>query len=119
MTYKMKFKFFTLAIIASFFIFLEQSNAADDRVVKEYFIQIKDHKFNPQDIEVPANQKFKLIVENLDQTIEEFESSDLNKEKIISSNKKITLIISPLKPGTYKFFGDFHQKTAQGKIIAK
>jgi hypothetical protein len=24
-----------------------------------------------------------------------------------------------LKPGEYKFFGDFHQDTAQGKIIIK
>ncbi len=114
----MKLKFFILSIIASCFLVLEQANA-EDNLAKEYFTQIKDHKFNPQDIVVPANQKFKLIVENLDKTIEEFESSDLGKEKIISSNKKITLIIGPLKPGTYKFFGDFHQKTAQGKITVK
>ena len=114
----MKLKFFILTIIASFFLVLEQANA-EDNLAKEYFIQIKDHKFNPQDIAVPANQKFKLIVENLDKTIEEFESSDLGKEKIVSSNKKITLISGPLKPGTYKFFGDFHQKTAQGKITVK
>jgi hypothetical protein len=114
----MKLKFFILAIIASLFFALEQANA-EDNAVKEYFIQIQDHKFNPQNIAVPANQKFKLIVENLDKTIEEFESSDLGKEKIISSNKKVALIIGPLKPGTYKFFGDFHQKTAQGQIIVK
>ncbi len=115
---KMKFKFFISTIIAICFFNLEQSRA-DDQAIKEYFIQIQDHKFNPQNIEVPANQKFKLIIENLDKTIEEFESSDLNKEKIVSSNKKITLIIGPLTPGTYKFFGDFHQKTAQGKIMVK
>jgi hypothetical protein len=114
----MKAKFFIFAIITSLCFALEQANA-EDNMVKEYFIQIQDHKFNPQDITVAANQKFKLIVENLDKTIEEFESSDLGKEKIVSSNKKITLIIGPLKPGTYKFFGDFHQKTAQGQIIAK
>ena len=64
-----------------------------------------------------ANTKFKIIVENLDNTIEEFESDDLKKEKLIGAGKKITLQISPLKAGEYKFYGDFHQKTAQGKII--
>ncbi len=114
----MKLKFLIFAIITSLCFVIDQANA-EDNSVKEYFIQIQDHQFNPQNIVVPANQKFKLIVENLDKTIEEFESSDLGKEKIVASNKKITLIIGPLKPGTYKFFGDFHQKTAQGQIIAK
>ncbi len=89
---------------------------ADDKV---FTIIIKDHKFLPQNIEVPANEKFKLIVENQDATAEEFESSDLQKEKIISGGKKITLIIKPLKAGEYSFFGEFHAKTAQGKLIAK
>lgn len=86
---------------------------------KEYLVQIKDHKFEPANIEVVAGEKFKLIVENLDQTLEEFESTDLKKEKLINGNKKVTIVINPLKSGEYKFFGDFHQKTAQGKIIAK
>jgi len=86
---------------------------------QEFLIQIKDHKFIPEKLEVPANQKFKLIVENLDKTLEEFESSDLKKEKIVGGGKKITLIIAPLKSGEYSFFGDFHQKTAKGKIVVK
>jgi plastocyanin len=86
---------------------------------KEFLVQIKDHKFEPAQIEVPANEKFKLIVENLDATLEEFESNDLKKEKLISGGKKVSIIISPLKSGEYKFFGDFHQKTAQGKIVVK
>jgi plastocyanin len=82
-------------------------------------VQIKDHKFEPSNIEVLAGEKFKLIVENLDQTLEEFESNDLKKEKLINGNKKVAIVINPLKSGEYRFFGDFHQKTAQGKIIAK
>ncbi len=86
---------------------------------KEFLVQIKDHKFEPATIEVPADVKFKLVVENLDKTLEEFESVDLKKEKLVGAGKKITLIISPLKSGEYKFFGDFHQKTAQGKIVVR
>ena len=29
------------------------------------------------------------------------------------------IFIGPLDPGTYPFFGDFNQSTAQGKIVAK
>jgi hypothetical protein len=85
----------------------------------EILVQIKDHRFQPEIIEVAANQKFKLLVENLDKTLEEFESNDLRKEKLVGGGKKVIIIIGPLKPGEYKFFGDFHQKTAQGKILSR
>ncbi len=106
----MKKIFFTLL-----FLLTTQAFAAQN----EYLIQIKDHKFEPDFIEIPANQNFKLIIENLDKTLEEFESNDLKKEKLVAAGKKITINIQPLKSGEYKFFGDFHQKTAQGKIIVK
>ena len=82
-------------------------------------IVIKDHQFDPLQLTVPAGQKIKLTVENHDPTVEEFESFDLNREKIVSGNKKIIVFIGPLKQGAYKYFGDFHQKTAQGVIVAQ
>ncbi|MBU6338931.1 MAG: cupredoxin domain-containing protein [Rickettsiales bacterium] len=105
----------TISLITLLTLFTNTSFAAD----AEYLVQIKDHKFTPNSIEVPANQKFNLVIENLDKTLEEFESVDLKKEKLVSSGKKITISINPLKAGEYNFFGDFHQKTAQGKIIVK
>lgn len=84
-----------------------------------YTTQIENHKFKPDIIEVPAGQKFKLIVKNLDKTAEEFESHDLRKEKIIGGGKSAIFIIRPLKKGTYKFFGEFNEDSAQGKIIVK
>ena len=85
----------------------------------EYLIQIKDHKFIPDLVQIPANKKFKLVIENLDKTLEEFESDDLKKEKWVGSGKKITIPVNALQTGEYKFYGDFHQKTAQGKIVVK
>ena len=86
---------------------------------KEYITKIKNHIFEPFVIEVPANQKFTLNIESLDETLEEFESNDLKKEKLIGAGKTIIMPIQALKPGEYNFFGDFHQKTAHGKIVAK
>jgi plastocyanin len=84
-----------------------------------YVIVIKDHRMNPAELQVPAGQKIKVIVDNQDATPEEFESHTLNREKIISGNSKVTIFLGPLKPGTYEYFGDFNQATAQGKITAK
>ena len=80
---------------------------------------IKDHQFSPSPMTIPAGQKVKIIVDNQDPGAEEFESFDLNREKIVAGHKKIIVFIGPLKTGTYKYFGDFHQKTAQGIIIAQ
>ena len=78
---------------------------------------IKDHKFEPEILELPAGEKIRLTVYNKDNTIEEFESEDLKREKIILANSKARIILAPLKPGEYKFFGEFNEDTAQGKII--
>ena len=80
---------------------------------------IKDHKFEPEILELPAGEKIRITVHNKDNTIEEFESIDLKREKIVLANSKARVILAPLKPGEYKFFGEFHEETAQGKIIVK
>jgi plastocyanin len=86
---------------------------------EEYLIVIKEHRMSPADLQVSAGQKIKLVIHNQDATPEEFESHILNREKIIPGNSKGTVFIGPLKPGTYEYFGDFNQATAQGTITAK
>jgi len=85
----------------------------------EFVITIKDHKFDPAELVIPVDTKVKLVVKNLDPTPEEFESHDLHREKIVAGNGQITVFVGPLKPGSYSFFGEFNQATAQGKIIVK
>ncbi|MFZ8864879.1 MAG: cupredoxin domain-containing protein [Rickettsiales bacterium] len=87
--------------------------------IEQFEIKIKNHKFIPSTFEFAAGKKIKLIVENQDNTPEEFESHDLNQEKIILGKKKAVFLIGPLKPGKYNFFGEFNPKTAQGVIIVK
>lgn len=85
----------------------------------EYRLVIKDHRFTPTELEVPAGQKIRLVVENQDPTPEEFESYDLNREKIVAGNGKIVLFVGPLKPGKYEFFGEFNMATARGWLVAR
>ncbi len=84
--------------------------------MQEYVVTIKDHQFTPALLKIPANQKVKLVIDNQDPTPEEFESHDLNREKIIGGGKKGFVFIGPLKPGKYEFFGEFNPKTANGTI---
>ncbi len=82
-------------------------------------INIKDHQFEPNRLELPSGQKIRLIVHNLDDTIEEFESFDLKREKIVPPGGGVIIVLAPLAPGEYTFFGDFHQDTARGVIVIK
>lgn len=86
---------------------------------KEFAIAIKDHKFTPDRIEIPAGQKVKFVVENQDATPEEFESNSMKIEKVIPGKSKATIYVGPLKAGEYKFVGEFNEKTAKGVVVAK
>ena len=80
---------------------------------------IKDHRFTPAELKVPAGRKIKLTVINSDASAEEFESYELNREKVVAGNGRIIVFVGPLRPGTYPYFGEFHMDTAKGKLIAE
>jgi len=86
---------------------------------QEYAVIIKNHRFEPSEITIPAGQKIKLVVDNQDPTPEEFESHSMNREKVIPGRSKASIWIGPLKPGSYDFVGEYHEDTARGNIIAK
>ena len=90
--------------------------AAEDT---DFNLVIREHKFLPAEITVPARKKIKLVIENQDATAEEFESDELKREKVVPPKGKVTLFVGPLEPGRYAFFGDFHKETAKGVLIAK
>ena len=85
----------------------------------ELLLVLKNHRFEPAVVRVPAGQRVKLVVHNQDSTAEEFESHDLNREKIIPPGAKATLFVGPLKPGRYTFTGEYNEATAKGVVIAE
>ncbi len=82
-------------------------------------LSIQDHRFQPAELTVASGKKIKLTVENRDSTPEEFESHDLNREKVIAGKSTATIFVGPLAPGRYSFYGEFNEKTAQGVIVAQ
>jgi len=87
--------------------------------VPEFPLTIRDHRFTPAEIRVPANVKVRLVVDNQDAAPEEFDSHALNREKLIPGKSKATIFIGPLAPGRYPFIGEFNAATAQGVVIAQ
>jgi len=85
----------------------------------ELTMTIKNHTFEPSVLRVPANQRIKLTVQNLDTTPEEFESHALNREKVIPGSAKAVIYIGPLKLGSYEFMGEFNPTTANGVVVAE
>lgn len=104
----------TLALVLALFPAI--SVAAD---LQEVSLAIKDHQFAPAEIRVPAGKKIKLVVSNQDSTPEEFESSQLNREKVIAGNSKANVYVGPLTPGKYAFWGEFNMNTARGMLVAE
>lgn len=87
-------------------------------LAEDYVITLKDHKFSPKELAIPAGQKVKVTVKNMDSSPAEFESSELNREKVISANSEAIIFIGPLDPGSYSYFDEFHPDT-KGTIVAK
>lgn len=93
--------------------------ATPSLAAEPYALTIRDHRFDPERLTVPAGKQVRLEITNADATPEEFESHELNSEKVIPGGSTTTLLIGPLDAGEYAFFGEFHEDTAQGTIVAE
>ncbi|WP_037472016.1 cupredoxin domain-containing protein [Simplicispira psychrophila] len=82
-------------------------------------LEMKNGHFDPTEVVVPANTRFKLVLHNAGTDAEEFESLELKKEKVLAPGATSFVVFAPLKPGSYRFFGEFHPDTAQGRIVSR
>ena len=91
--------------------------AAEELLVLK--LSAKDGKFEPLKLEVPAGKRFKIEISNEGKGPMEFESRDLKQEKVLAAGAKSSLVINPLKPGTYTFFDEYHMDAPKGQIVVK
>lgn len=85
----------------------------------EIALTIENNRFQPEELKVKAGAPFVLVITNNDKAPEEFESRELRIEKVIPAGKTIHLKMPALKAGSYGFIGEFHQKTAKGRLVAE
>ncbi|RON37941.1 MULTISPECIES: cupredoxin domain-containing protein [Pseudomonas] len=84
-----------------------------------YELSLRDGHFTPAQLEVPAGQRFKIILKNIGQGPAEFESTPLRVEKVLSPGVTTFVVIHPLRPGHYPFFDEFNPQLPEGGILAK
>jgi plastocyanin len=80
---------------------------------------IRNHRFEPSEIHVPAGRRILLTIVNADPLSEEFDSTALKVEKVIAGRNEGSVRLQPLDPGHYPFIGEYHADTAQGVLIAE
>lgn len=88
-------------------------NDVDTNIV-EIVTVIKNHRFEPNIIRVESGKKIRFTIHNEDSTVEEFESHDLHREKIIMPNDSINIILAPLAPGKCDFLETFIKRQHKG-----
>lgn len=81
-------------------------------------LTLKDHRFSPERVTVPAGRQIRIELINQDPALEEFDSEDLRVEKDVTPRGRVSFTVGPLKPGTYSFMGELHADTASGALEA-
>ncbi len=107
----------TLIVALSALVALEPVPALAEPA--SFSLVLKNHRFEPETLEVPANAKLELHIRNLDTDPEEFDSTDLRREQVVGPGQKEIVFVGPLRPGTYAFIGEDHPATAHGTLIAR
>lgn len=105
-----------LAVVLGGLMIVTAARAGDEPT---FTIEFHDGKVAPLRIEVPANQQFRLQLNNTGSTPAEFESNELHKEKVLAPNSSSVLVFHSLDPGQYPFFDDFHPDAPKAVLVAK
>jgi hypothetical protein len=92
-----------------------QAFAADT----SYALTLKDHKFSPAELTIPANTKVKISLKNLDKETAEFISDDFKGGKLVPGGKEASFFIGPLKAGVYEFHDEYHEAQSKTRLTVK
>ena len=84
-----------------------------------YELSLQDGHFDPPQLVVKADERFKIVLNNIGQGPAEFESTPLRVEKVLSPGVTTFVVIHPLKPGVYPFFDEFNPQMPEGSILAQ
>jgi plastocyanin len=96
-------------------LLLSGTAVADEGTVP---VAVQDAGFAPREVEVPAGARVRLEVSNQTGAAIEFESFELNRERVVQPGQTVSVYVSGLSPGRYEFFDDFHQER-RGALVVK
>ncbi|AOE61129.1 cupredoxin domain-containing protein [Pseudomonas corrugata] len=92
------------------------AQSANDTAIE---LSVREHKFTPAPLTIPADTKVKITLHNLDSTTAEFISDDFKGGKLVAGGKTASFFIGPLKSGTYEFHDEYHEAASKTQLIVK
>ena len=84
-----------------------------------FAVTLKAGRIEPARLEVPAGKKIKLALRNEGPGAAEFEGREVRVEKVLAAGASSFVVIQPLRPGTYRFFDEFHPEAPDMELVAK
>lgn len=82
-------------------------------------VVMKDGRFSPERLEVPAGKRVKLVLKNEGRTPAEFENLSMRVEKVLAPGVTSFVVLHNLKPGEYRFLDEFHPQGGSLTVVAK
>ncbi len=102
-------------LLAALLLALAATVRAEERSVA---LAVAEHGFAPLEIEAATGERLRLEVTNQTAAAIEFESFELNRERVVPPGRTVAVYVSGLSPGRYEFFDDFHQER-RGALVVK
>lgn len=93
--------------------------AATAQELPAFQIVMKDGRFSPERLEVPAGKRFKLVLKNEGRGPAEFENLSMRVEKVLAPGVTSFVVLPALRPGEYRFVDEFRPQSGSLTIIAK
>ena len=100
--------------VALLLLVLAAVAAADDHGIP---LGVHDAGFAPAEVKAPAGARVRLEVSNHTGSAIEFESFELNRERVIQPGQTVNIYVSGLSAGRYEFFDDFHQERRGALVV--
>jgi hypothetical protein len=84
-----------------------------------FHVVVKDGRFSPARLEVPAGRRVRLTLQNDGPGPLEFENDEMRIEKVLSAGARSFVVLPPLKPGEYGFIDEFNPITGELTVVAQ
>jgi hypothetical protein len=116
----MPFNRISIALIAATFaVVLSIPTLSRASETAQTELRYEQGHFVPTQLTVPANHPLRIKVINAAAQPIEFESFELNRERVVPPGGEITVYLPGLSAGSYNFFDDFNRGATQGTLVAK
>jgi cupredoxin-like protein len=94
-----------------------EASAADP--LAEVALTLENGRFSPEELRVKAGSPFMLVITNKELKDEEFEIQSLKIEKVVPAGRTRRVKMPALRPGVYRFNGEYAEATANGRLVVE